>query len=80
MFAHRQMTQAADFFRQAGWYHKAHPTFAEALGLVRKELWAKEEIFLRVVPGDRDSKSPEGFHGTVDPNALLRSLMAKVEL
>jgi hypothetical protein len=40
LFAHRQMTQAADVFRQAGWYHKAHPTFADALALVRKELWA----------------------------------------
>jgi hypothetical protein len=40
LFAHRQMTQAADVFRLAGWYHKAHPTFADALALVRKELWA----------------------------------------
>jgi DDE superfamily endonuclease len=40
LFAHRQMIQAADVFRQAGWYHKAHPTFADALALVRKELWA----------------------------------------
>jgi hypothetical protein len=40
LFAHRQMIQAADVFRQAGWYHKAHPSFADALALVRKELWA----------------------------------------
>jgi hypothetical protein len=38
LFAHRQMRQAADVFRQAAWYHKAHPTFTDALGLVRKEL------------------------------------------
>jgi hypothetical protein len=31
------------FRRQEGWYHKAHPTFADALGLVRKELWAQQE-------------------------------------
>ena len=31
------------FRRQAGWYHKAHPTFADALALVRKELWGQEE-------------------------------------
>jgi hypothetical protein len=44
--AHRQMRQAADAFRrQAGWYHKAHPTFADALALVRKELWAQEQTF-----------------------------------
>jgi hypothetical protein len=40
LFAHRRMRQAASAFRQAAWYHKAHPTFADALALVRKELWA----------------------------------------
>ena len=42
------MRQAAGVFRrQAGWYHKRHPTFSDALALVRKELWAQED-FLRV--------------------------------
>jgi hypothetical protein len=43
LFAHGRMRQAADVFRQArqaAWYHKTHPTFADALALVRKELWA----------------------------------------
>jgi DDE superfamily endonuclease len=40
LLAHRQMTPAADVFRQAAWYHKKLPTFADALALVRKELWA----------------------------------------
>jgi hypothetical protein len=40
LLAHRQMTPAADVFRQAAWYQKSHPTFADALALVRKELWA----------------------------------------
>ncbi len=39
LFAHCRMRQAASAFRQAAWYHKAHPTFADALALVRKELW-----------------------------------------
>jgi hypothetical protein len=39
LFAHRRMAQAADALRQAAWYHKGHPTFADALALVRKELW-----------------------------------------
>ena len=44
VFAHRRMRQAAGTFRrQAGWYRKTHPTFADALASVRKELWAKEE-------------------------------------
>jgi DDE superfamily endonuclease len=44
LIAHGRMVQASGVFRrQAGWYHKAHPTFADALALVRKELWAQEE-------------------------------------
>jgi hypothetical protein len=40
LFADRQMRQAAGIFRRAAWHHKRHPTFADALALVRKELWA----------------------------------------
>jgi len=62
LFAHRQMTQAADVFRQAGWYHKAHPTFADALGLVRKELWAYEEQTFCGSPPEIDTvKVPRAF-------------------
>jgi hypothetical protein len=45
LFAQSRMAQAAGSFRQAAWYHKSHPTFADALALVRKELWAQEQIF-----------------------------------
>jgi len=46
LFAHRRMRQAAGAFRRrAGWYPKARPTFADALALVRKELWAQEQTF-----------------------------------
>jgi hypothetical protein len=40
LFAHHQMMQTAGVFRWAAWYHKTHPTFSDALALVRKELWA----------------------------------------
>jgi hypothetical protein len=40
LFAHRRMVRAAGAFRQTAWHHKRHPTFADALALVRKELWA----------------------------------------
>jgi hypothetical protein len=41
LFAHRRMRRSAGALRrQAAWYHKSHPTFADALALVRKELWA----------------------------------------
>ena len=45
LFAHGRMVQAVGAFRQVAWYHKAHPTFADALALVRKELWAQEQTF-----------------------------------
>jgi hypothetical protein len=40
LIAHRQMAQATGTFRRAAWYHKAYPTFSDALALVRKESWA----------------------------------------
>ena len=41
LFADHQMREAAGALRrQAAWYHKRHPTFADALAVVRKELWA----------------------------------------
>jgi hypothetical protein len=46
LFADRQMRRAAGALRrQAAWYHKRHPTFADALALVRKELWAAAQAF-----------------------------------
>ncbi len=46
LFAHRQMRRAAGASRRrVAWYRKAHPTFADALGVVRKELWAQERTF-----------------------------------
>ena len=46
LVAHRQMRQAVGIFRrQAAWYHKRHPTFADALALIRKELWAQETFY-----------------------------------
>jgi DDE superfamily endonuclease len=48
LFAHRNrgMIQAAGAFRrQAAWYHKSLPTFADALALVRKELWAQQPFY-----------------------------------
>ena len=43
LFAHGWRRQAAGTFRrQAAWYYKRDPTFADALAVVRKELWAHE--------------------------------------
>ena len=62
LFAHRRMVRAAGAFRRAAWYHKAHPTFADALALVRKELWAQEEQTFCGSPAQTDMvKVPRAF-------------------
>jgi hypothetical protein len=43
LFAHCHMTRATGAIRRTAWYHKRAPTFADALAMVRKELWAQEE-------------------------------------
>ncbi len=44
LFAHRLMPiRSTEVVRRAAWYDKSHPTFTDALALVRKELWAREE-------------------------------------
>jgi hypothetical protein len=60
-FAHRQMRRRASAFRQAAWYHKTHPTFADALALVRKELWAQEETFCGSLADTETVKVPRAF-------------------
>jgi hypothetical protein len=46
LFAHQQMRRrTAGVFRQVAWYHKRHPTFADALALVRKQLWASATFY-----------------------------------
>jgi hypothetical protein len=43
LFAHQRMVQQdSDALRQAAWYCKEHPTFSDALAVVRRELWAEE--------------------------------------
>jgi hypothetical protein len=63
LFADRQMRRAAGALRrQAGWYHKRHPTFADALALVRKELWAQEEQTFCGLPVQTDTiKVPRAY-------------------
>jgi hypothetical protein len=44
LFANRRMAHKdADTVRRAAWYDKEHPTFCDALALVRRELWAQQE-------------------------------------
>ena len=60
LFAHGRMVRAAGAFKRAAWYHKAHPTFADALALVRKELWANA-TFCGSPPETDTIKVPRAF-------------------
>jgi hypothetical protein len=61
VFADGRMGQAAGAFRQAAWYRKRHPTFADALAMVRKELWAQERSFCGSPPAIDTIKVPKAF-------------------
>ena len=41
LFAHQHMAKNMGSVRQTAWYCKSHPTFSDALALVRRELWAQ---------------------------------------
>ena len=44
LFAHQRMIdKSAKTVRRTAWYDKKYPTFSEALAVVRRELWAREE-------------------------------------
>jgi hypothetical protein len=43
LFAHQRKVRMPETVRQAAWYDKEHPTFSDALALVRRELWAQQE-------------------------------------
>ena len=50
------------FRRQAAWCHKRYPTFADALALVRKELWDQEKLTFCGSPAQTDTiKVPRAY-------------------
>jgi hypothetical protein len=63
LFAHQFMTKssAPNTARQTAWYGKRHPTFSDALALVRKELWAQEMGFCGPFREPDTSKLPREF-------------------
>ena len=44
LLAHRQMQGPCGLVRQAAWSRKRHPTFADALALVRREVWQHRAV------------------------------------
>jgi hypothetical protein len=61
LLAHRHMAEGAQIIRKAAWYDKAHPTFSDALALVRRQLWAREETFYRSSRESDTIKVPREF-------------------
>jgi len=54
LLAHQQRERIPNTVRRAAWYDKQHPTFSDALALVRKELWAQGATFCGS-PGEADT-------------------------
>jgi hypothetical protein len=46
ILAHEPMSTTPVLVRQAAWYAKATPTFADALALVRRQLWTQSTFCL----------------------------------
>ena len=61
LLAHRHMAEGAQIVRKAAWYEKSHPTFSDALALVRRQLWAREETFYRSSRESDTVKVPREF-------------------
>jgi DDE superfamily endonuclease len=61
LLAHRHMAEGAQIVRKAAWYEKAHPTFSDALALVRRQLWAREKTFYGSSRESDTVKVPRGF-------------------
>ena len=78
LLAHRQKEQIPNAIRRAAWYDKRHPTFSDALALVRKELWAQEETFCGSLGETETVKVPRALVERLTEAVWLCSVMAKV--
>ena len=61
LFAHRYMAKGEGSIRRTAWYDKSHPTFSEALALVRRKLWSQEATFRGSVREEQTVKVPRKF-------------------
>jgi hypothetical protein len=80
LLAHRYMAEGAQIVRKAAWYHKAHPTFSDALALVRRQLWTREENFYRSSRESDTKKVPREFMERLTDAICYAARMAKVQL
>jgi hypothetical protein len=62
LIAHQHMTNSGvEALRRTAWYDKPHPTFSDALAVVRKELWAAERTFCGSSADSETVKVPREF-------------------
>jgi hypothetical protein len=61
LFAHRYMAKGEGIVRGAAWYDKRHPTFSDALAMVRRELWSQEATFCGLTAESEAVKVPREF-------------------
>jgi hypothetical protein len=59
LFAHQQKVRISNAARRAAWYEKAHPTFFDALALVRRQLWVQEATFCGSPADTETVKAPQ---------------------
>jgi hypothetical protein len=52
LLAHQRMADPAAATRQAAWYRKDRPTFADALALIRRELWRHQTFHTSPCTGE----------------------------
>ena len=62
LFAHQHITnKGVEALRRTAWYAKSHPTFSDALAVVRKQLWAADQTFCRSSADSELVKVPREF-------------------
>ena len=62
LIAHQHITNSGvEALRRTAWYDKPHPTFSDALAVVRKELWAAERTFCGSSADSETVKVPREF-------------------
>ena len=57
----RLMKPGTETVRRTAWYDKKHPTFSDALAVVRKELWSREASFCESYRQTDTVKVPREF-------------------
>ncbi len=60
LLAHPHLREQSDPIRQAAWYRKRAPTFADALALIRREIWRHEGFCMSGAEADA-IKVPRAF-------------------